>query len=548
MIAARNFYVFNEGKPPIRNYLLRKDISTLLAHAESHDHEYGEAHIDRYVDEKITSLQNRREAFEQDNPNGVFNISEDEAKLYFYVIRSLIRRSAPGGRLSHRREEFLNQMRELLQVPSIRASLHLEVNGGRTNDLLRLALELEHVSAAHILLGAPAVRSLARQNNFYRDELQGNLNLAELAHDKESSMVALSPTEKRLFSKLEEKYKPKGKAGEVMAKLREDLQARYKKNPASIALKMKDGKEKKIDLPLNWQDFQKLCKDENLKPAQIEQAKVAYYKNNAHTAFRYLSRPNYWMDKKASYVNVDEHDKSLRYSTFADYTAMIDVLYLAASDEEVGDYKGYTNQSRKDLFIKALALIGRAHNWDKTRIKCDAKGRPIKDKAGHAVEEEYDDLEGDKPSCYSGVKRRLFQSVLGHPLLEVLSKEMLRDEVRVFASRHFKEKISRSDPRELRAAVDKNILELEPEDACLVELNIDSQAQKAFMTYLSKKYGGQFSRDPMFMAYVHDLLSLKNFKSHLVKFYMSFDLGGLLNDAQRMARPEKKSARKESKS
>jgi len=46
-------------------------------------------------------------------------------------------------------------------------------------------------------------------------------------------------------------------------------------------------------------------------------------------------------------------------------------------------------------------LLGRSHNWDK-----DDRN------------EEYDDMEGDKPSCSMGVSKRLAQSIIGHPIAQ----------------------------------------------------------------------------------------------------------------------------------
>ena len=90
---------------------------------------------------------------------------------------------------------------------------------------------------------------------------------------------------------------------------------------------------------------------------------------------------------------------------------------------------GFSFESRLSLFVEELALIGRAHNWDETRIVTDAAGQPILDEDDNPMREEYDDLEGDRPSCFSGVKRRLFQSVHGHPLFRILTQETIAKEL-----------------------------------------------------------------------------------------------------------------------
>lgn len=104
--------------------------------------------------------------------------------------------------------------------------------------------------------------------------------------------------------------------------------------------------------------------------------------------------------------------------------------WLVAVDAEVPPTDGYTLETRLDHFIDELAHIGRAHNWDNTRVKTDNEGTIILDADDNPITEEYDNLEGDKPSCFFGVKRRLFQSVQGHPLLKMLTKDGIDEELR----------------------------------------------------------------------------------------------------------------------
>ena len=92
------------------------------------------------------------------------------------------------------------------------------------------------------------------------------------------------------------------------------------------------------------------------------------------------------MSPSASYVEVNTENNE-RWSTFEEYKPLIALLYLAASDKEIEATEGFTPEGRLDAFIKELALLGRAHNWDSTRINPQT-----------GEEEEYDDLEGDKPS------------------------------------------------------------------------------------------------------------------------------------------------------
>jgi len=66
------------------------------------------------------------------------------------------------------------------------------------------------------------------------------------------------------------------------------------------------------------------------------------------------------------------------------------------------------------LYAKGIGGIGRAHNHDSiVTLESGLKG-------------EFDDQGPDRPSCYSGVRRRLFKEcVLGHKLFEVFDKDFI---------------------------------------------------------------------------------------------------------------------------
>ena len=193
-----------------------------------------------------------------------------------------------------------------------------------------------------------------------------------------------------------------------------------------------------------------------------------------------------------------------RWSTFKEYSSLISLLFLAAQDEETAAINGYTVDTRVEHFIDELAHIGRAHNWDKTRIKRDAKGSPILDENKKTIPEEFDDLEGDRPSCFSGVKRRLFQAVQGHPLLVFLTQETLEEELRDFVRGHWKKTINKDNQEALRAAWD-NVIEgggTEEDIKILQCLDVPPEAEALFKAQLITKYGDQFAKEPAFIAQI----------------------------------------------
>ena len=191
---------------------------------------------------------------------------------------------------------------------------------------------------------------------------------------------------------------------------------------------------------------------------------------------------------------------SHRYSTFEDYKPLIGLFYTAVCDEAALVIDGHTHEGRVELFIKQLALIGRAHNWDDSRAKLDEAGNQQFDANGHLITEEYDNLQGDKPSCYSGVKRRLFQSVLGHGLFKVLTADIVKQTVREQLRLYFNTKITKENAKALKVAYDRICClddDIETHLTTLRALDMDdSERNKLFARVaeqLDNAFWGQFS-------------------------------------------------------
>jgi hypothetical protein len=155
-----------------------------IAYAEMHVPEFG-GYVLHYVTEQLTSLRAAKEAFETANTHGVFDVSEKEAICLYYMARHLIRRN---------RNEYREDLLFLLELPRVKNLAHRSFDDGETrvsvrgpeNELLRLALDLRNQMAASLLLAIPAVKDLARTNDYYRRESRGGLDLRALAADTES--------------------------------------------------------------------------------------------------------------------------------------------------------------------------------------------------------------------------------------------------------------------------------------------------------------------------------------------------------------------------
>ncbi|KTC92178.1 ankyrin repeat domain-containing protein [Legionella cincinnatiensis] len=475
MLKTNTFIAFQlavlKGHLPVVQYML--SYFSVFAYAEAHQQEYGERCVWPFVSQTLTVLRAQQQETEANHLDAVFDVvSAAEAKLLFYIARNLIRRNDTT---------LIDDLRFLLNIPSVKALAHTEVTPNQSNELLRLALSAGNQQAASVLLNIPAVRLLAEQNNYYREEQQGRLDLAALAADRESSMTALTQGEQQQLQAVTDRYQPllhQAGVALVMMDLRTTLQAHYEAHPATLLLQ-KNGCSEELILPMAWSDFTAL----HLAPEQKTQALTAYYQNKAHTAWRYLAKPNPWMHEHAGYVYInDEHTE--RWSTFEEYQSLISLLYLAVLDKETPCIDDYTFATRLEHFIEELAHIGRAHNWDKSRRK------------NNGQLEQYDDLEGDRPSCYSGVKRRLFQSVLGHPLLKLVTEDVIKAELNEFLVTHFKKAIQSNNGIVIKEAWDKGIEgeSLSEEDMKILQgLNVSGEQQQDFKNYLSHKYGSSFS-------------------------------------------------------
>ncbi|WP_133131219.1 ankyrin repeat domain-containing protein [Legionella yabuuchiae] len=460
----------NRDKPIINYYL--DSCSPVIAFMEMHDREYGEAYVYPFLSDKISSLRERKDQYEDDNPNGVFDLEEvNEAEVCFYMIRNLIRRSQDPSATNQL--SLFNDIHFLLSLPAVRGLAHQSVNEGEENELVRFAFGIGNQTAVSLLMQLPEVRRLAARNNYYHREAQGDIDLRAIAQDRESSMVALSLPERKLINKVTSYYQESihamGGLDEGLEFVKAALKERYEAHPAVMIHQNTSGRARQINLPLEWGDLQALKKGRHgqlgLTNRQYQAALEAYYQHDVHTAYRYLSKPNHWMAPNASYVYVYERDgrpTTDRYSTFEEYKALIVPFYLAAIDEASEPVDGYSLEGRIEAFIKQLALIGRAHNWDKSRKivvegprpKGDVSQEPLylKNEAAQYVTEEYDDLEGDKPSCYSGVNRRLFQSVLGHPLFKPLNATLVLQTLNEKIRAYYQEAITRDNAPQLKKA------------------------------------------------------------------------------------------------
>jgi len=313
------------------------------------------------------------------------------------------------------------------------------------------------------------------------DEIMGSTqvdtqDLRAQAQNRESAMQRLSITEKDslryIKTHYKEQFEQQGQAA-IWNNLKQHLEYEYQKNPAQNSNDQ--------DLPLEF--------DATKEPEP-------YYKHPAHTAWRYLFQaPNPWMAPGAHWVSRDVRGRLSAGINDKD-KQNITSLWLAASDKNITPIDDVSLADRIDFFTNALALLGRSHNWDK-----DDRN------------EEYDDMEGDKPSCSMGVSKRLAQSIIGHPIAQKDNDNMLDATIlqKIFGEQVVSEDNSDSNNDNAKWTIHSRLQDLDYETLVLLKkalrevilknattdqesifqeyLKVPDDAANQFVSYLERKFG-----------------------------------------------------------
>lgn len=236
------------------------------------------------------------------------------------------------------------------------------------------------------------------------------------ADNPESAMVELTEVQQLQLEAIEEHYALEldtpEKIQHHMSSLRELLVRRYHASPAKV--RTGDGRE--IILPLDFSERESLLSQEKFSADTRENIDRAYYQHEVHTAYRYLLENNHWLHPEAIFVKTNH--KKEKQTLFKRYEKIIALMFIAAQDGSMMIPGGASCEDRLTFFITQMGDIARAHNRERTNI------------------EQYDNLEADNPSCELGTTRRLFFSVIGHPLLQPLD-EMIKALVHEQIKEHF---------------------------------------------------------------------------------------------------------------
>ncbi len=226
--------------------------------------------------------------------------------------------------------------------------------GEEMNPLLELLLQEESVSQYAMKHPEP---------------VPNPMGMWKAAHKPEGSMASLSSSESNVVESLKLKYKAQFEAqgnDAILERLKHYLTTKYKENPVRT--------------------------QGELNPDELN----AYYQNQWHTAWRYLfCSPNKWIGQTHEYAievdgggykaNINKADREL-----------LAYIWLDVENAQQEFVNGFDSNSAKEHVVRELAALGRAHNRDKGP----------------------DDMQGDNPSCVSGIRKRLMQFLPGSAIFE----------------------------------------------------------------------------------------------------------------------------------
>lgn len=421
-------------------------IQALLANAEyleiieANPGDEGEGIVFEYLTDAAYSLDDRKN-----------ELNYEDMQKAMVVIQALIRRN---NELAH----SLTWM--LLEIPHIQDIAHSPSHsGGEPNALLRFAREMRNHSAIEDLMSIDGVVANALA--------QDDLRLLALSTHPESSMQELTESEKLSLAAAQAHYQPSIDAQgieRILDRFRKRIANYYLAHPATF----KSEAGLVVSLPLFYEDFETMPLSNNDR----EQALKAYYKNVAHTAFRFISIPNLLLDPDATFVNWQNGDKSTGkgWSNFTKHLNLLGMVILAAEDTETPCVNDFTLKTKFKHLLRELAMINRLHNCD--------------------TEDYQDDLKGDKPSCSGGIVSRLFQSVPGNPRLNLIGVTLIREEVRCFALDYFKSKITEEAMPQVFTMLEEALYD--ENEAAIHQLkayNITDEAIVEFKSLLADRYG-----------------------------------------------------------
>jgi hypothetical protein len=242
------------------------------------------------------------------------------------------------------------------------------------------AIKNTHFDIMFLLLQIPEIASITEAHNYYNI----NNSLKPITQDNESAIRELNTYEKKIYD-------------DVMEHYGSDVDALTTCNIFCI---MQERLREEFESTCT---FSFTYSGEDVK---------SYINNKFHTAWRFLTTRNPLMHRNAEYITTEggAHYQGLE-RIFCAY-------YLAAIDDAQPCINKFASPRERELFFfDELAAMNRTHNWDKIVTNADGSTREV------------DDMDLDKPTCFSGMLRRITTSVPGNAISCVIPTEQSINEV-----------------------------------------------------------------------------------------------------------------------
>jgi hypothetical protein len=314
---------------------------------------------------------------------------------------------------------------------------------------------------------------LAQQRNIAMQREREEQNKLKGSAGVEAALSCESTRESALINvvkvEFEREFNEKGMAA-ILDEIEQHVIAEYEKIPARDS----EGHA----LPLEFDE------ELNLDGA----VRQAYYQNTAHTFWRYLQKPNPWMAPDAEFAAWNDSGQGWAKISQED---KVDMCYFWLATSQYPEAKA--------TFSSILAMVGRGHNWDESRIV--DKENPVTHKI-ESINEAYDDMRGDDPSCDIGVKQRLLPVLVATPYVDqaagILSIATLEQNLAAALTAKLDDFIETASVVELRsfqAIYEKKIIYLdditEDEQARLDELIFSQHDVIFLLKELNEKFGNE---------------------------------------------------------
>lgn len=314
-------------------------------------------------------------------------IQQNKKEILYMILMSCVS-ITPTTQLAINKQQVLTSFKkvmlhdEALMYSPIIITNNVSALNYNANSIMKYAIRNQHFDIMFLLLEIPAIASATEQANYY------NINdaLKPIVQDKESAMRELNSYERSIYDNVLARY---GKnvddlsTSNILTMMRERLREEF---------------EASCTLPFTYDD-------------SLE--KIQYLTNKFHTAWRFLADTNPLVDKRSAYLTAT-HGSSYHglARTFCAY-------YLAAIDDTQPCINDFASVRERELFFfNELAGMNRTHNWDTIHHAADGSSF------------EADDNGLDKPTCFSGMLRRIIVSVPGNAISCAIPTEQSIKEVK----------------------------------------------------------------------------------------------------------------------